>query len=72
MFADMKNAFVLQHENPDTENVKLIGVYSSEAAARAAIDRVRTQPGFRDYPNGFSIDDYEVDGDNWTEGFGID
>ena len=72
MFADMKHAFVLQHENPDTEDVKLIGVYSSDAAAQAAIERVRAQPGFRDYPSGFSIDDYNVDRDNWTEGFCID
>ena len=72
MFNDMKHAFVLQHENPETKDVKLIGVYSSEAAAQAAIGRVCAQPGFRDYPNGFSIDDYEVDEDNWTEGFWID
>ena len=65
----MESAFLLQHERPDTEDVKVIGLYSSEAAARAAIERLRLQPGFSDYPNGFTIDRYKLDQDNWTEGF---
>ena len=26
-------------------------------------------PGFRRYPDGFVIDEYQVDEDKWTEGF---
>lgn len=51
------------------EDVKLIGAYASEAAAQAAIERLRKQPGFRDYPDDFTIDAYEIDKDHWTEGF---
>ena len=65
----MDCAFVLLHERSDTEHVKLIGVYSSEAAAKAAIQRLRLKPGFSDYPEGFTIDAYEFDKDHWTEGF---
>ncbi|HEY2379160.1 MAG TPA: hypothetical protein VGH98_24480 [Gemmatimonadaceae bacterium] len=66
--------YVLQHARPkedDDEDVKLIGVYSSEAAAEAAIQRLREQPGFSEYPNDFHVDPYELDVDHWTEGFGV-
>ena len=66
--------FVLQHARPkddDNEDVKLIGIYSSRQAAEAAIARLRSQPGFADYPDEFSIDPYDLDVDHWTEGFGI-
>lgn len=65
----MDRAYLLQHENPLNEDVKVIGLYSSEASAREAIARLQAQPGFCDYPDGFSIDLYELDRDHWTEGF---
>jgi hypothetical protein len=39
--------------------------------AVAAITRLRVQPGFRDYPDGFEIVVHELDHDEWTEGFGF-
>ena len=63
--------FVLQHVHeisPDTEDVILIGVYSTEDQAKAAIQRVLGEPGFCDAPNGFHMDAYELDKDHWTEG----
>ena len=69
----MNHAYVLQHtiEHLDGEDSKLIGVYSSKAAAEAAIARLREKPGFQ-LPHGeFQIDVYEVDQDNWTQGFGF-
>lgn len=65
----MDRAYLLQHENPLTGDVKVIGLYSSEAAAREAIERLRAQPGFCDSPDGFSLDLYRLDEDHWTEGF---
>jgi len=71
----MGTVFILQHERPETEDcmedVKFIGAYSSEASAQAAVERLRIQPGFRDYPDDFTIDEYEVDKDHWTEGFTV-
>ena len=64
------NVYALHHENPETEDVKLIGVYSSRAAAEAAILRASKQPGFSKSINGFNIDEYEIDKDHWTEGYG--
>lgn len=68
----MTEVFVLQHvarEDTDDEDTKFIGVYSTETAARDAADRLTAQPGFTDFPNGFHIDRYELDKDNWVEGF---
>jgi hypothetical protein len=62
--------YVLQHENPKTENVKLIGIYSSKSGAKAAIVRLGKQLGFSKAKKGFTIDKYEIDEDHWTEGYG--
>lgn len=85
----MSSVFVLQHVRYDRdgdpwsdEDIKLIGVYRSAESAKAAIARLVTKPGFRDFPNlidpainsyasGFNLDEYELDQDSWTEGFGI-
>jgi hypothetical protein len=37
------------------------------------LSRASNQLGFRDFPDGFSIDEYEIDKDHWQEGFvGLD
>jgi hypothetical protein len=51
------------------EDALLIGVYESETAAKAAIERLRNKPGFVDYPAGFQIHPHRLGQDNWTEGF---
>ncbi|MBV9144312.1 MAG: hypothetical protein JO065_00250 [Acidobacteria bacterium] len=47
----------------------LIGVYSSEPEARAAVERVKDRRGFADFPQGFQIHPYQLNRDHWTEGF---
>ncbi len=51
------------------EEIKLIGVYSSEARAKEALEKIREQPGFRDYPDGFEIYEGELDMTDWRGGF---
>lgn len=68
----MTTVFLVQHVHDlgdDREDVKFIGVYSSQASAEQAVERMRSQPGFREIPEGFSVDAYTVDKDCWTEGF---
>lgn len=69
----MKSVFVLHHSYDQAktgeEEAKLIGVYSTREKTQEAIDRLSNQPGFEDFPDYFSIDEYEIDEDNWTEGF---
>jgi homoserine kinase type II len=64
--------YVLFHERDleDAETVKLLGVFSSKALALAAIAYYADKPGFRDYPNNFTIDPYTLDKLQWSEGFG--
>ena len=69
------NVFVLQHVHEldeDREDVKFIGVYATEEGAQAAVKRLSFQPGFRDTPDGFHVERYQVDEDHWTEGFVTD
>jgi hypothetical protein len=54
-------------EGADTE--LLIGVYRTEENAKSAIERVKDQPGFRDYPQGLNAYEVTLDKDSWTEGF---
>lgn len=65
------DVFVVHHtyELEGVEEVKLIGVYSSEDNAKAAALRTSALPGFRDHPDEFQIDRYPLDKDHWTEGF---
>jgi hypothetical protein len=66
------DVFVVQHLHVlegGEEDVKFIGVYSTQDAAQRAVDRLRLKPGFCDTPDGFSIDRYTLDGDHWEEGF---
>jgi hypothetical protein len=69
----MSTVFLLQHVHEfddGHEEVKLIGVFSSEALARAAQQRVADQPGFRDLPDGFDISEHQIDGPiGWSEGY---
>ena len=51
------------------DDVKLLGVYSSDAAAQGRIESARTLPGFKDEPDCFQVSRYALDKDDWTEGF---
>ena len=61
----------VQELDGDANDEKLIGVYRSEADAKAAIERVRDKPGFAILPDGFQICPYELNRDNWIGGFVI-
>ena len=64
--------FVVQHASAPAdgrEDVKMIGVYTSQEFAEAAVGRLRARPGFCETPHGFSVDRYELDADHWTDGF---
>jgi hypothetical protein len=67
----MQYVIVLSHVSHSGDG-KLIGVYSSESEANAAVGRVRSQPGFKNEPEGFILDRYELNKDQWAEGFVID
>jgi hypothetical protein len=62
-----------EQEREDCDDCELlIGVYSTDAEAKAAIERLRCQKGFVDFPEGFHIYPYELNKDHWREGFVVD
>lgn len=64
--------YVVQHTrdlDEEVDDVKLVGVFSSESAASAAVSELLTRPGFSEHPNGFHISRYEVDHLHWADGF---
>jgi len=69
----MKTVFVLQHsyEVNGNEETKFIGVYSTQEDAGDAVNRLKELPGFRDRPESFYINEYELNKDHWAEGFGV-
>jgi len=68
---NMKTVFILHHsyEIDEHEETKLIGVYSTNEQAELAISRLKDKNGFKYKPDAFEISEYELDHDNWTEGF---
>ncbi len=51
----------------DTE--PFIGAYRTEQNAKLAVARLKDQPGFKDYPEGFHVYEHTLDRDGRTEGF---
>lgn len=70
----MPTVYVVQHsyeldDEASSEETKFIGVYSSRVEAEKAVERLRKQPGFSALPDYFYVNEYELDHDNWSEGF---
>ena len=65
----MDPLYLLLHNPPETGKVKVIGVYSSEALAKEALERAQQLPGFADEADGFTIRTIDVDHDQWPRGF---
>ncbi|MEU7778883.1 hypothetical protein [Micromonospora parva] len=59
----------LRVEEEFGDNVKLLGVYSSDMAARARIDSAKGLPGFSNEPDCFIVGRYTIDDDEWMQGF---
>jgi homoserine kinase type II len=66
-----ESVFLVWHDHgpDDSDNAKLLGVFSSPERAQQRVDAALTEPGFADHPDGFVVSEYPVDKDEWTEGF---
>jgi homoserine kinase type II len=68
----MAQVYIVQHVHTTgdgSEDVKFIGVYSTLENAEATIARLTQLPGFAEEPEGFHIDQYQLDQDQWVEGY---
>lgn len=74
MSSSSTSVYVLQHsyELDGCDETKFIGVYSSLEKAEDAVRRLKSQPGFVDHPDDFTVDKYPLDVDHWAEGFVTD
>jgi hypothetical protein len=51
------------------DDMKVIGIYSTELRAMEALERAGRRPGFCDEPDCFVVVPYTLDEDEWTDGF---
>lgn len=71
----MNRVYLLQHTyfygvNDEYEETKIIGVFDSKDKAQEAISKYSKLPGFKDFSNEcFSIDEYQINIGEWSEGF---
>jgi hypothetical protein len=71
---DIQSVFLLWHTHLDSnleggEDVKLIGVYSTEEMANKALSRFLNIEGFKHHREGFDISEYRLNQDHWVDGF---
>lgn len=76
MDTSLSDVFLLWHTHDLTDNcgtheeVKLIGVFSSEEKASEAMEQLKDKEGFRNFPiSCFEIIEMKIGQTNWTEGF---
>jgi hypothetical protein len=73
VMARMDSVYLLYHlrkEDPESDTqLLLIGAYRSQNDAKAAIERLKSKPGFSKYPDGFEYHAYELGVENWSDGF---
>ena len=69
--AHNKTVFLVQHTHTvdKCDEVKVIGIYDNLEEAELAVRRLTQMPGFKKSPNGFTVDEYHLNQDLWTEGF---
>lgn len=63
--------FKLEHyyEIECKEFHRLIGLYTSFERAKETIEKYKLLPGFKDYPDDFYLEVYEINKNHWEEGF---
>ena len=72
----MKILYYLEHNYKEiidngevSDNAKFLGIYSTREKAESDIKHYITLPGFKDYPNDFYINEYELDKNYYEDGF---
>lgn len=69
---NLKCIFIISHiytVDVTTDDERIIGVFSNLARCERVIEQLKEQPGFKDYPENFIIDEVELNQLLWTSGF---
>ncbi|MFB6398339.1 hypothetical protein [Polymorphospora lycopeni] len=59
----------MEWDEQDGDDLKMLGVYSTEQKAQERIVLARSLPGFREEPNCFLVDRHTIDEARWDDGF---
>ena len=68
----MNTVYIVHHSYETTDGcdeTKLIGVFSTESAAKSAVEQLKAAPGFRDLPEHFHINAHQLDRVHWESGY---
>lgn len=68
----MEHIYLVQHcyEVNDVDEIKLIGIFSTEELANNAINDLIDKPGFKTLPKEcFTISNLKIDEYSWKDGF---
>lgn len=64
----MKIVYLLSHRikvEKDSHSTVIIGIYTSLEIIQETIQRYKYIEGFKDYPDNFIVEEYEIDFDNY-------
>jgi hypothetical protein len=67
-----QRVFLVRHarESYDgIDDIKFIGVYSTEKKAQLAVEHAKTLPGFKETPDGFHVEGLLLNRSGWLSGF---
>ena len=65
-----QSVYLVQHHSKNNSAAtKIVGVFATEKQAQLAVEQLKTKVGFRDYPDGFSIEKYPLGQIQWQSGF---
>ncbi len=59
-------------KNGEEESVKIIGIAEDGEQAAALVEEMKKLPGFRDHPEGFMVNPYQVGQYDWQQGFEVE
>jgi homoserine kinase type II len=72
---EISEVFLVHHIRQlqdDVDEVKFVGVFSTQEYAQSAVNKLKDQVGFRDFVDGFSIEAHKLNRIGWSEGFEYD
>lgn len=63
--------YFLEHSYELNEHdvIRALGIYSTKEKAEKAMENYKKLPRFKDFLDGFNIDEYEINKKCWSEGF---
>ncbi len=65
----MEFLYEIYHLNKKNDDLKIVGRFTSLKEVKKIIEEYKQYEGFKDNPNGFFIDKYEINKLCWQDGY---